>query len=284
LGHKIPAAGRDRRLVTALWEEGRAGPIFTQMIIQSVSRMAGPVLLLALAGSLGRAQEAGNRDGRLTARPRAATSEAASGFSALSIGRERDALLYVPPGAKAGPIPLVVLLHGAGGSASGMRNRMFAGNDSVEFAVLIPDSRGPTWDAIRGRYGPDIAFIDSALKVTFSRVSVDPSRVIVSGFSDGASYALALGRINGDLFSRVVAFSPGFVPSGSPTGLPEIYITHGNDDRILPYDATSARIVPLMKRAGYSVTLKVFEGGHTVPADLSREAFRWAISTATRPR
>lgn len=247
-------------------------------------RTAGPILLLSIACSLGHSQEPGPRSGRLTARPRSGTIDQASGFFPLSIGRDRDALLYVPPRSKAGPVPLVVLLHGAGGSAAGMRNRMFAATDSVDFAILIPDSRGPTWDAIRGGYGPDIAFIDSALKVVFSRVSVDPSRVIVGGFSDGASYALALGRINGDLFSRVVAFSPGFVPPGNPTGKPEVFITHGTDDRILPYQATSARIVPAMKRAGYNVTLKVFEGGHTVPADLSREAFRWAISSTATTR
>ena len=102
--------------------------------------------------------------------------------------------------------------------------------------------------------------------------------------SDGASYALALGRINGDLFSRVVAFSPGFVPPGRATGKPEIFITHGSDDRILPYESTSGRIAPALKRAGYLVTLRTFAGGHTVPAELAREAFRWAISTANTTR
>ena len=106
----------------------------------------------------------------------------------------------------------------------------------------------------------------------------------VGGFSDGASYALALCRINGDLFSRVVAFSPGFVPPGRATGKPEIFITHGSDDRILPYESTSGRIAPALKRAGYLVTLRTFAGGHTVPAELAREAFRWAISTANTTR
>jgi predicted esterase len=156
---------------------------------------------------------------------------------------------------------------------------MFQNVDSSDFAILIPDSRGPTWDAIRGDYGPDIAFIDSALKVVFSRISVDPARVIVGGFSDGASYALALARINGDLFTRVIAFSPGFVPPGSPTGKPDVFVTHGDQDPILPFASTSQRIVPAMRRAGYNVTLKQFAGGHTVPPELAREAFRWAVST-----
>jgi predicted esterase len=185
----------------------------------------------------------------------------------------------VPGTLQAGPVPLVVLFHGAGGAAQGIMSRLSGAADSVGFAVLVPDSRGPTWDAIRGDYGPDIAYIDSALKVAFARITVDPARVIASGFSDGASYALALARINGDLFTRVVAFSPGFVPPGAAKGKPEVYITHGNADPILPFEATSQRIVAAMTRAGYTVTLKQFTGGHTVPPDLAREAFRWAIAS-----
>jgi predicted esterase len=247
--------------------------------------MAGPAaLILSIACSLGHSQEAGTRHGRFTARPRPTTHQAAPGFSSLGLGRDRDALLYVPPAAKAGSVPLLVLLHGAGGSASGMRTRLLGTADSIEFAILLPDSRGPTWDAIRGGYGPDIAFIDSALTLVFSRVAIDPARVIVGGFSDGASYALALGRVNGDLFSKVVAFSPGFVPPGSPTGKPEIFITHGSDDRILPYESTSMRIVPALKRAGYNVILREFNGGHTVPPELAREAFRWAVAAPDKAR
>lgn len=235
-------------------------------------------LLMALGCSLGMSQDMGRRNGRLTARPQPVGVSPVPGLTTLSIGKGRDGFLYVPAALPPGPVPLVVLLHGAGGAAQGIMSRLASVADSVGFVVLVPDSRGPTWDAIRGEYGPDIAFIDSALKVVFARVPVDPARVIASGFSDGASYALALGRINGDLFTRVVAFSPGFVPPGAATGKPELFITHGSADPILPFEATSQRIVPVMTKAGYSVTLKQFVGGHTVPPDLAREAFRWAIA------
>lgn len=241
----------------------------------------GIALLMAFAtapSSLGQSQDLSRRDGRLTARPRSVAKAAVPGITSLSIGRDRDGILYVPHEVKSGPVPLVVLLHGAGGSARGVLPRIFGGSDTISFAILVPDSRGPTWDAIRGIYGPDIAFIDSALKVAFSRVNVDPARVIVSGFSDGASYALAIGRMNGDLFTRIVAFSPGFIPPSTATGKPEVFITHGDNDPILPFEATSQRIVPAMKRAGYNVTLKQFVGGHTVPSDVARAAFQWATA------
>ena len=248
-----------------------------QVTWKSSGRLQLAVALVSVGFSLGSAQDLGRREGRLTARPRVVNTTIAPGFSVLSISRDRDGQLYVPPAAKAGPVPLMVLLHGAGGSSQGIRRRLLE-TDSIDFAVLVPDSRGPTWDAIRGDYGPDIAYIDSALKVVFARVSIDPTRVTVAGFSDGASYALALGRINGDLFSRVVAFSPGFVPPSIPMGKPEVLITHGNADPILPFDATSQRIAPALKKAGYVVTLKQFNGGHTIPADLARAAFQWAAA------
>ncbi len=245
----------------------------------ALSGIATGVLFVAsMACSLGQSQELSRRDGRLLARPGRVTKPAGSGLTSLAIGRDRDGLLYVPEAAKSGPIPLVVLLHGAGGSAQGIHRRIFGGADRIGFAVLVPDSRGPTWDGIRGLYGPDIAFIDSALKVTFSRVNIDPGRVIVSGFSDGASYALAIGRMNGDLFSRIVAFSPGFIPPSTATGKPAVYITHGDNDPILPFEVTSQRIAPSLERTGYDVTLKQFAGGHTVPSDLAREAFLWATA------
>ncbi len=81
--------------------------------------------------------------------------------------------------------------------------------------VLAVDSHQKTWDMIRGGYGADIAFIDKALAQTFTRYAIAPNRVAIAGFSDGASYALSVGITNGDLFTHVIAFSPGFMQYGS---------------------------------------------------------------------
>lgn len=283
----LPCLPKNRHLTHNPVSEAGREPIFPHMCFSmnraAVGRSAAALVLVAVICSLGSAQ--GSRSGRLTVRPREVTTTMAPGFADLALGRDRDGLLYVPPAAKAGPVPLIVMLHGAGGSAQGIRRRFFGTSDTLDFAMLIPDSRGQTWDAIRGEYGSDVTFIDSALKLVVARVAIDPSRVIIAGFSDGASYALALGRINGDLFSRVLAFSPGFIPPGLGTGKPEIFITHGDADRILPIESTSQRIAPALTRAGYVVTFRKFIGGHTVPADLAQEGFRWAVAPKeTRPR
>ena len=105
--------------------------------------------------------------------------------------------------------------------------------------------------------------------------------MVLHGFSDGASYALSLGLLNGDLFSHVIAFSPGFVGSAEPFGNPPVFISHGTADEILPIEQTSLRIVPSLKRRGYRVTYREFAGPHTVPPEIALESLAW-VGTAER--
>jgi phospholipase/carboxylesterase len=142
--------------------------------------------------------------------------------------------------------------------------------------LLAPASRELTWDLLVGRrYGPDLALIDRALEQTFSRYAVAPERVAIGGFSDGASYALSLGITNGDLFTHVIAFSPGFMAPAGQTGSPRIFISHGTRDGVLPIDRCSRRIVPQLERAGYDVLYREFDGGHTISPDIASEAVGW---------
>jgi len=189
-----------------------------------------------------------------------------------------EGYLYVPAGYRTeNPAPLVLLLHGAGEDARDGLAQLRGQADEAGIVLLACSSRGPTWDSIlnRGRYGPDIATIDLALGDAFSRCAIDPERVGVGGYSDGASYALTLGLANGDLFSHVLAFSPGFLTPTGQRGSPRIFVSHGTQDGWLPIDFCSRRVVPRLERAGYEVRYREFEGGHVVPPWIAREAARW---------
>ena len=224
----------------------------------------------------------GTSSGRLTARPRAGTNTTVDGTSPLGLDLARDAYLRVPLNAEGRQLPLIVLLHGAGGLGERFIKRLGAAIDGGGAAVLVPTSRDSTWDAIRGGFGPDVAFLDRALGDVFSRAAIDPANISVGGFSDGASYALSLALINGDLFRRVVAFSPGFIVEGPPQGRPEFFISHGTSDPILPIDRCSRRLVPLLQQRGYSVTFREFDGGHDVPPAIALEGLRWAAHQSAR--
>jgi len=151
-------------------------------------------------------------------------------------------------------------------------------HEEAGVAVLAPNSREQTWDAITDSFGPDVEFLNRALERVFETVAIDATRIAVGGFSDGATYAISLGLINGDLFKRVVGFSPGFVIDGTPQGKPRFFISHGTRDHILPIDRCGRRISADLKARGYDVTFREFEGDHDIPADVMREGLRWVSS------
>ncbi len=241
---------------------------------------------LALAGLLpgcGTRQgpeEPGGRDrseAALLARPADPTRPfPPPGTHLLGLEEDRDSLLYVPPGIRAGDAgPMVITLHGAGGDPNGGLALLRPLADERGLLLLAPASRGRTWDAIGAGFGPDVEVIDRALQRVFSAVAVDGERIAVAGFSDGASYALGLGGANGGLFDAVVAFSPGFVPVAPQEGAPRFFVSHGTDDDVLPIDRTSRRIVPALREEGLDVTYREFSGRHTVPPEIAREAVDW---------
>lgn len=218
------------------------------------------------------------RPSRLRARPgRATTDDGPAGLVPVGLGADRDGLLFVPEGGGAGPRPLVVMLHGAGGNARGGLAPFLDRAEDAGVILLAPESRGRTWDVLLGGYGPDVAFLDRALEQTFRRYAVDADRVAVEGFSDGASYALGLGLANGDLFRKVVAFSPGYVPAFSAEGRPSVFVSHGTHDHVLPIDRCSRRIVPALRGRDYDVRYEEFEGGHEVPAGIAEDALTFVL-------
>ena len=214
-------------------------------------------------------------DGRLEARPRdRITISLESGPLGLGT-RGRDGVVQVPSAHAGDPMPLLVFLHGATQSGAGMLRRIGPAADEAGVAVLAPDSRSTTWDAIRDGFGDDIEFLNRALDHVFARLAVDPARVTVGGFSDGATYAISLGLANGDLFPRVAAFSPGFVIPAPVHGHPRFFVSHGRSDPILPIDECSRVIVPRLRSMGYDVTFREFDGRHEMPADVAAEGLRW---------
>lgn len=191
------------------------------------------------------------------------------GVQLLGLGGERDGLLYVPKRYDpAVPAPLVILLHGAGGRGTHLVDLFTETAEARGYLILSPDSRGRTWDVILGGYGLDVVFIDRALTHIFEAYAVASRRIAVAGFSDGASYALSLGLINGALFSDILAFSPGFAAPTRAQDTPRVFISHGVGDRVLPIDACSRRLVPMLKREGYDVDYREFDGGHVVPPEM----------------
>ena len=218
--------------------------------------------------------------GRLEARPARGEARAEqAGLRRVTASDGVEGLLHVPAGySPTRPPPLAVLLHGAGSDARGGISPLRDLADEAGVMLLAPKSRGRTWDVVLGGFGPDVASMNALLRRVFERFAIDRSRVALGGFSDGASYALSLGLTNGELFTHLLAFSPGFMAPGERRGRPSIYVSHGVEDRVLPIDSCSRVLVPQLRRARYRVEYREFDGGHTVPAAVARAALRWLLA------
>ncbi len=217
---------------------------------------------------------------KLQARPGSPGVTPTIGRSELGLGEDRDGFLYIPESySPETPAPLFVGLHGAGGTSDTFYSYQQRAEERG-MILLVPESRSATWDMIRGSSGPDTEFLDRALQHTFDRCSIDPAHLALGGFSDGASYALSLGLSNGDLFSHILAYSPGFVNTPGPAvGNPRVYISHGILDNVLPVRLSRQSIVPYLINIGYDVTYNEFGGGHEVPAIVTETALDWFLDT-----
>jgi phospholipase/carboxylesterase len=218
--------------------------------------------------------------GRFNARPvdDLVATTAAPGLEPLGLGEERDGVLYVPRGHDPSrPAPLVLMLHGATGNGRRTIETLIPLAGEMGMLLLAPDSRLRTWDVLTTGYGPDIAFIDAALAGTFARYAIDQDHIAAEGFSDGASYALSIGIANGDLFTHIIAFSPGFIAPPGQEGAPRIFVSHGRRDPVLPIDYCSRQFVPQLRRAGYDVTYEEFDGEHRTPPEIARMGVEWFL-------
>ncbi|RYF42677.1 MAG: esterase [Comamonadaceae bacterium] len=188
-----------------------------------------------------------------------------AGLHGLGIAQERDALLYVPSGRQAaGPVPLLVMFHGAGGSAERVLPFVQPHADARGFLLLAPQSQFPTWDLVIGGNGPDLERLDGALAAVAARFAIDPARLAFAGFSDGGSYALSAGITNGDVASHVIVFSGGFMSVFMQHGAPRVFIAHGLADEQLPIETSARPHAARLKAAGYEVSLVEFNGPHAI--------------------
>lgn len=232
------------------------------------------------------AQSAAYADGRLHARPDVLRQIAHqrqpaldAGTHQLSFADGRTAILHVPPhldsgsGAHGEPLPLLLLLHGAGGQHGGADQLALAHAIGQGTLLLILDALSSSWDFLRGGFGADLAFIDRALLWTMQRYQVDERAMAIAGFSDGASYALSVGLMNGQVFSDILAFSPGCMAPLRREGQPRVFVAHGTEDRVLLVQR-GRDIAQRLTQEGYEVAYEEFDGAHIVSPTVARGALQ----------
>jgi polyhydroxybutyrate depolymerase len=219
----------------------------------------------------------------------------------------RTCAVHLPPGYDGiHPLPLVVLLHGNGGTGQGMVNGTGFGQlaDREGFILACPDGisgRNRGWNVPFGAPvtdGPDepvkqmddVGFIRSLIDQLHTSYHTDPSRVFVCGHSAGAcmAYRLAVeladrvaaaGIVNGIL----MAWLPGGEAASADVPRPAAPISlihiRGGQDRL----ADSGRGMRYTKVLAWSVAqcIEHFANadGCTMPGTESRDAEHGVIRT-----
>jgi len=208
--------------------------------------------------------------------------------------------------------PAVVALHGFDSSYDAFRriSPALTGAGFITIFPKAPYSYPPTAPDIQASWGLNMwtpppltddqeldalttdltarKFIPAALQRVRREYRLGP--VYVLGFSQGAIYALVTALYNRDDFSGVVAFGlAGFSRDwkaaygdilGDGNHLP-IYLALGRSDKYIPVeDIERARDV--LTEAGYRVTLRLFEGGHSVPPEELARAVDWLVEESHR--
>lgn len=236
--------------------------------------IAAATLSVLLSLHVGEATSQAPKPPRITARPVASpTGSCAMGTHTLKLGNGATATMRVTPGSRSARKALLLTLHGAGGDGEAGLWPFRAAFPRKNVVLVSPSAESRTWNLF---YGSDRVSIDRALRQAFSRCRVDAKRIAVGGFSDGATTALTLGLVNGDLFRHVISLAPGGVQADQARGKPRVFLAHGKADTVIPI-RVSDQIAKELRRFGYPLTYRRFSGGHDVPNGISSAAVRWYL-------
>jgi predicted esterase len=136
---------------------------------------------------------------------------------------------YVPQSLDATqPAPLVVFLHGAGGTPDLYKNLVSGAAEKAGCVVAMPKSSSDIGWGI----GLDENTVSETLRLVGEELPVDARRIAIAGHSAGGAYAYLLAYA-GSRYSAVFTLSAPFYPVAAladPTYTPPIHMYYGTTD------------------------------------------------------
>jgi phospholipase/carboxylesterase len=189
--------------------------------------------------------------------------------------------LYVPEYYDpARPWPLVAALHGGSGNGGAFLWSWLREARSRGFILLAPTAAGSTWSLMEPPL--DAGNIGRMLDKIGGRWNLDPSRQLLTGMSDGGTYAYVWGLRAGCPFTHLAPIAAAFHPMLMMTladadrvrGLP-VHIVHGALDWM--FSARTAQVAEqALAQAGAKVVYReIADLSHTYPRDENGAILDW---------
>jgi phospholipase/carboxylesterase len=175
--------------------------------------------------------------------------------------------------------PLVMAMHGGSGNG---RNFLWGWlRDARSFgAILIaPTATGPTW-ALMGE-DSDTPNLMRILEAVRSRWNVDPTRMLLTGMSDGGTFCYVSGLDAASPFTHLGPVASTFHPLMAEMadahrlrGLP-IFLVHGKLDWMFPVQV-ARHTQQALSAAGANMTYREIDDlSHTYPREINAEMLQW---------
>ena len=180
------------------------------------------------------------------------------------------------------PVPVVFALHGGSGHGRLFLWNWFPEARSRGFIVVAPTAIGATWSLME----PDI---DSGnllriLDEVQGRWSIDPTKMMLSGMSDGGTFTLLGGLAEDCPFTHLApaaaSFHPLMLSIAEPrrlSGLP-IHLTHGALDWMFPVEMGRLAHRTLAGAGAAIVYREIADLSHAYPRDGQGEVLDWFLA------
>lgn len=114
-------------------------------------------------------------------------AEAQAGWRELDLGAGRRATRYLPASVRAcDPLPLLLFLHGAGGTPEAYAPHLDAHAEALGLVLLLPQASGAGWSSA------DAPTLNAALDALDAELLIDDTRTYLGGHSAGGAFAYLL--------------------------------------------------------------------------------------------
>jgi len=195
--------------------------------------------------------------------------------------------LYVPEQSNGqASMPLIVALHGGHGHGRDFLWTWLREARSRGMLVIAPTSRDRTW-SIMGGGDADAEPLREMIESVAARYPVDRARVLLTGMSDGATYALLCGLRDGMPFTHLApacgVLHPALFVNGDLARAHErpIYLVHGALDWMFPVSAAQLTRQALLAAGARLVYREIEDLSHTYPRDENPKILDWLMADPT---